>query len=66
MPSHYGNGMNVKKPKGMKALTPAQKERLKKHSVHHTKKHMEQMKTDMKKGMSFTEAHKKAMKKVGK
>lgn len=58
--------MYVKKSKGMKALTPAQKERLKKHSVHHTKKHMEQMKTDMKKGMSFTEAHKKAMKKVGK
>ena len=66
MPSHYGNGMNAKKPKPLKALTPAQKEKLKKHSVHHTKKHMEQMKMDMRKGMSFSKAHKNAMKKVGK
>jgi len=50
----------------MKALTPAQKNKLKKHQVHHTKKHMEQMKMDMRKGMSFSKAHQNAMKKVGK
>ena len=58
--------MYKKKSKPLKALTPAQKDRLKKHSVHHTKKHMEQMKMDMRKGMSFSKAHQKAMKKVGK
>ena len=39
---------------------------LKKHSKHHSTKHMKQMKVDMKKGDSFTKAHKKALKKVGK
>ena len=47
-------------------LTKIQKERLKRHATHHTKKHMDKMKRDMMKGMSFTEAHKKAMRKVGK
>ena len=32
---------------------------------HHSKKHMDMMKEDMEKGMSFTQSHKKAMKKVG-
>ena len=49
-----------------KALTPRQKETLKKHSKHHTSKHMTSMKKDMMAGMSFTASHKKAMKKVGK
>ena len=39
---------------------------LEKHSKHHSAKHMKQMKADMKKGDSFTKAHKKALKKVGK
>ena len=38
---------------------------LKKHSVHHTKKHMSSMKKAMKKGKSFKQAHNKAMRKVG-
>ena len=38
---------------------------LKKHSKHHSAKHMTSMKNDMKKGMSFSESHKKAMRKVG-
>lgn len=58
--------MNVKKPKPLKALTPAQKRKLKEHSKHHTKKHMDMMKKDMKSGVSFYSAHKKAMKSVGK
>tara|TARA_R100001440_G_scaffold15659_2_gene26573 strand:- start:4488 stop:4637 length:150 start_codon:yes stop_codon:yes gene_type:complete len=48
------------------ALTKRQKDTLKRHSKHHTKKHMSAMKKDMEKGLTFTAAHKKAMKKVGK
>ena len=47
-------------------LTDKQKEKLKMHSVHHTKKHMDEMKKLMKQGKTFGEAHKVAMKKVGK
>lgn len=47
-------------------LTDKQKEMLKKHKVHHTKKHMDFMKKEMKKGTSFTASHKKAKKEVGK
>mgnify|MGYP003110808328 FL=1 len=62
MPYH-----TTKKMKATKGnLTARQKEMLKKHSAHHTKKHISEMKKDMKKGKSFTEAHKLAMKKVGK
>ena len=46
------------------ALTDRQKTTLKKHSVHHSsKKHMKDMKSAMAKGMSFTKAHKIALKK---
>tara|TARA_R100001460_G_scaffold57833_2_gene97610 strand:+ start:249 stop:416 length:168 start_codon:yes stop_codon:yes gene_type:complete len=52
--------------KKTKALTKRQQETLKKHSVHHSAKHMAMMKSEMKKGMTFTQAHKKAQKMVGK
>jgi hypothetical protein len=39
--------------------------KLKKHAKYHTKKHISSMKAAMKKGNSFTSAHKKAMEKVG-
>tara|TARA_R110000796_G_scaffold231188_1_gene349025 strand:+ start:453 stop:599 length:147 start_codon:yes stop_codon:yes gene_type:complete len=45
-----------------KRLTQQQKTTLKKHSVHHSKEHMGDMKTAMRKGKTFTEAHKKAKK----
>ena len=48
-----------------KELTDRQKETLKRHSSHHTAKHMTEMKKHMKKGKTFTQAHKIAMKKVG-
>ena len=51
---------------GNKALTKKQKETMAKHSKHHSAKHMKQMKADMKKGISFSKSHKKAMRKVGK
>ena len=49
-----------------KELTKRQKDTLKKHSVHHSKKHMAMMKKEMRAGKSFTAAHKKAQKMVGK
>ena len=48
-----------KKPAKKKELTERQKNTLKKHSEHHSAKHMAMMR-------SFTEAHKKAQKAVGK
>jgi|TARA_R100001460_G_scaffold27334_2_gene55088 hypothetical protein len=39
---------------------------LKKHSEHHSKKHMDMMKKLMREGSSFKAAHNKAQKDVGK
>tara|TARA_R110000823_G_scaffold190355_1_gene322040 strand:+ start:122 stop:274 length:153 start_codon:yes stop_codon:yes gene_type:complete len=50
----------------MKELTKRQKDTLKKHSVHHSSKHMTMMRKLMKDGETFTAAHKKSQKKVGK
>lgn len=49
-----------------KELTQRQKDTLKKHSKHHSAKHMAMMRKEMKNGKSFTTAHKMAQKKVGK
>ena len=46
-------------------LTKRQQTAMKKHSVHHTKKHMQEMATAMKKGATFEGSHTKAMKKTG-
>ena len=50
----------------LSSLTARQQDTMKKHSVHHSKKHMALMRKDMKAGMSFTAAHKKAQRIVGK
>jgi len=47
------------------ALTKRQQDVMKKHSKHHTGKHMKSMTAMMKKGKTFTQAHKAAQKKVG-
>ena len=39
--------------------------KMEKHKKHHSAKHIKIMKTAIKKGNTFTAAHKKAMKKVG-
>jgi len=49
-----------------KALTKRQETALQEHSAHHTKAHMTEMKKLMRSGKTFTQAHKDAMKKVGK
>ena len=50
----------------MSGLTKRQQQTMKKHSVHHTKRHMEYMLNSMKRGATFTQAHKRAQKTVGK
>ena len=52
------------KPK--KELSQTQKDLMKTHSKHHTKKHMDEMKSQTLKGFSFQQAHQIAMKKHGK
>jgi len=58
------------KPKGMskpvKKKTTSMADKLKEHSKHHSKKHMDMMRKDIKDGMSFTKAHNRAKKMVGK
>ena len=50
----------------LKQLTQRQKDTLKRHQKHHTAKHMTEMRKMMRAGKTFTQAHKSAMKKVGK
>tara|TARA_Y100000289_G_C3912247_1_gene145359 strand:- start:199 stop:372 length:174 start_codon:yes stop_codon:yes gene_type:complete len=47
-------------------LSKRQQETMKKHSKHHSKKHIQYMYNSMRRGSSFTKAHKNAQKKVGK
>tara|TARA_Y100000289_G_C3799039_1_gene87974 strand:- start:351 stop:512 length:162 start_codon:yes stop_codon:yes gene_type:complete len=47
-------------------LTARQQATLKKHAEHHTSKHMAMMRKEMRAGKTFTQAHKKAQKMVGK
>tara|TARA_R100000697_G_scaffold121628_2_gene149170 strand:+ start:382 stop:597 length:216 start_codon:yes stop_codon:yes gene_type:complete len=47
------------------SLTMRQQKTLKKHSVHHTKKHIMAMVKAMNNGQSFSQSHKTAMKKTG-
>ena len=49
----------------MTSLTIRQQNAMKKHSAHHTSKHMKEMKKHMLAGKTFTQAHNIAMKKVG-
>ena len=50
----------------MRGLTKRQKTAMRRHKKHHTAKHMTTMRKAMRKGKTFTQAHKLAMKKVGK
>lgn len=62
-----------KKPKKKKVvmktrmgLSQNQRDKLKEHAIHHTSQHMAIMIKEMKGGSSFTKAHNKAKKMVGK
>ena len=52
-------------PKGS-GISATNKKKLEKHKAHHTNKHLKSMRMSMLKGSTFEEAHKKAMKSVGK
>lgn len=62
----YKRKTTTKKPTRKKSLTKRQEASMKRHSKHHTPKHMRYMKNLMMKGSTFTAAHKKAQKAVGK
>ena len=55
-----------RKPTKRKALTKRQEASMKRHSKHHTAKHMKFMKRLMLMGDTFRKAHKKAQESVGK
>lgn len=68
-PSKYGSkmGSNPKPKNKPRALTDTEKKLLKEHKAHHTKKHMDHMIAFMKAGRGcFADAHRSAMKAVGK
>ena len=48
-----------------KALTARQTAALKRHAVHHTAKHMAEMRKAMRSGKTFNQAHAMAMRKTG-
>ena len=50
----------------VKDLTPRQQKTMNSHARHHSLKHMRSMANSMKKGSTFAEAHRKAMRSVGK
>lgn len=52
------------KPK--KELSKRQKQLMKEHKSHHTKKHLAEMTKFMKQGYCFEQSHQKAMSSVGK
>ena len=62
----YKRKTTRKKPTRNKSLTKRQETSMKRHSKHHSAKHMRYMKNLMMKGSTFTAAHKKAQKAVGK
>jgi len=66
MPYHHSTNKKKGHQGGNGKLTQRQKDTLKRHSVHHTKKHMDMMTKLMKQGKTFGEAHKIAKNKVGK
>jgi hypothetical protein len=62
----YKRKTTRKKPTRKKSLTTRQEASMKRHSKNHSAKHMRYMKNLMMKGSTFTAAHKKAQKAVGK
>ena len=52
-------------PKGA-SISATDKKKLEKHKAHHSNTHLKSMRMSMLKGSTFAEAHKRAMKSVGK
>lgn len=66
MPYHTSTMKAKGKSTTSKKKTSSVSAKLKEHSKHHSKKHMAMMRKDIKGGMSFTKAHNKAKRLVGK
>ena len=64
--ARQGAAKKMAKAKKGKGISDEQKAKLREHSKHHSKKHMAMMNNMMREGSSFEEAHKAAMKEVGK
>ena len=58
--------MKVKPIPKSSSISKINKKKLEKHKAHHSDKHLKSMRMSMLKGSTFEEAHKKAMKNVGK
>ena len=50
----------------LKGLTKVQKSQMQTHKVHHTKRHLSKMATEMRKGKTFAQSHSTAQRVVGK
>jgi len=50
----------------VKDLKPRQQKTMRSHARHHSLKHMRSMANSMKKGATFSQAHNRAMRSVGK
>ena len=50
----------------LNGLSVMQKKQMQKHKVHHTKKHLSMMASEMRKGKTFKQSHNKAQRAVGK
>ena len=57
--------IRMPKKKSLLKLTERQEKTMKRHSKHHSSKHMKEMRSLMLKGSTFGAAHKLAQKKVG-
>tara|TARA_R100001594_G_scaffold19328_1_gene37711 strand:- start:202 stop:453 length:252 start_codon:yes stop_codon:yes gene_type:complete len=50
----------------LKGLTKTQKSQMQTHKTHHTKRHLQKMATEMRKGKSFAQSHTVAQRVIGK
>tara|TARA_R110000822_G_scaffold287052_1_gene408351 strand:- start:885 stop:1064 length:180 start_codon:yes stop_codon:yes gene_type:complete len=50
----------------LKGLSSTQKSQMQTHKVHHTKRHLSKMATEMRRGKTFTQSHTIAKRLVGK
>ena len=50
----------------LKGLTKTQNSQMQTHKVHHTKRHLSKMATEMRRGKTFAQSHSTAQRAVGK
>tara|TARA_R100001377_G_scaffold73125_1_gene49035 strand:+ start:1290 stop:1469 length:180 start_codon:yes stop_codon:yes gene_type:complete len=50
----------------LKGLSGTQRTKMQSHKIHHTKRHLQKMATEMRKGKTFNQSHTSAQRSVGK